>query len=199
MSCLLAGQPSELQRLRLQSLVWEPAGERLLSRLGDGRRLRALDVGCGAMGWLRILSRWVGLEGEVVGSEVDDGMLSAAKELCSEESLSNVDIVRDDFFASLLLEANFDLVHPRFQITPLGRGTEQVEIARRLAKPGGWIVLEDPDGGSWRENPLAPSAAYLRGLIFEAFSRAGGTSTPDDACPSTYGLWGSHRRYTPNV
>jgi SAM-dependent methyltransferase len=174
MSYLMAGQQSELERLRLQSRVWEPAGEWLLSRIGDGRKLRALDVGCGAMGWLRVLSRWVGADGEVVGTDVDDQMLQAAKELCSEESLSNVSIVRDDFFASSLPESSFDLVHLRFEVAPLGRGTEQVEIARRLAKPGGWIVLEDPDAGSWRENPLAPSAAYLRRLIVEAFARAGG-------------------------
>ena len=53
---LLANQPSELERLRLQSRVWEPTGRQLLSKLGDGSGGRALDVGCGAMGWLRILS-----------------------------------------------------------------------------------------------------------------------------------------------
>jgi hypothetical protein len=36
MSYLMAGQQSELERLHLQSRVWEPAGEWLLSRLGDG-------------------------------------------------------------------------------------------------------------------------------------------------------------------
>jgi hypothetical protein len=43
-SYLLANQPSELERLQL----------------ADGTGGRALDVGCGAMGWLRILSEWVG-------------------------------------------------------------------------------------------------------------------------------------------
>ena len=123
MSYLMAGQQSELERLRIQSRVWEPAGEWLLYRLGDGRKLRALDVGCGAMGWLRILSRWVGADGEVVGTDVDDQMLQAAKELCSEESFSNVRIIRDDFFASSLPESSFDLVHLRFQV-PLS-GEEQ--------------------------------------------------------------------------
>ena len=53
---LLAGQTSELERLQLQSRVWEPSGRRLLEQIGDGRGARALDVGCGALGWLRILS-----------------------------------------------------------------------------------------------------------------------------------------------
>jgi hypothetical protein len=34
---LLAGQDSELERLQLQSRVWEPSGRRLLAEIGDGR------------------------------------------------------------------------------------------------------------------------------------------------------------------
>jgi ubiquinone/menaquinone biosynthesis C-methylase UbiE len=174
MAYLMAGEQTELERLRLQSQVWEPAGERLLARLGDGHGLRALEVGCGAMGWLRILSRWVGATGEVIGTDVQEQMVSTAHALLSEESLANVTLVKDDFFSSSLPEASFDLVHLRFQLAPLGRGPEQVAIACRLAKPGGWVLLEEPDAGSWRENPLAPSAARLRELIVEAFARAGG-------------------------
>ncbi|HEY7619999.1 MAG TPA: hypothetical protein VH834_09510, partial [Solirubrobacteraceae bacterium] len=65
---LLAHQPSELERLQLQSRVWEPSGRRLLSRIGGGSGARVLDVGCGALGWLRILSEWVGASGEVIGT-----------------------------------------------------------------------------------------------------------------------------------
>jgi SAM-dependent methyltransferase len=174
MAYLMAGQASELERLRFQSRVWEPAGERLLGHLGAGEGLRALEVGCGAMGWLRLLSRWVGETGTVVGTDVDEKMLMAARALCAEERLENASVVRDDIFATALPATSFDLVHLRFQLAPLGRATEQVASARRLLKPGGWLVLEDPETGSWRENPLAPSAARLRALIVESFARAGG-------------------------
>ena len=40
---LLADQPSELERLRLQSLVWEPSGRQLLAKLDGGSGARALD------------------------------------------------------------------------------------------------------------------------------------------------------------
>jgi ubiquinone/menaquinone biosynthesis C-methylase UbiE len=170
----MAGQQSELERLRLQSRVWEPAGEELLIRLGNGHGLAALEVGCGAMGWMRILSRWVGAEARVTATDVDEKMLAAAEALRGEESLANVHVLRDDFFASALPPASFDLVHLRFQLAPLGRAMEQVTTACRLAKPGGWVVLEEPETGTWRENPLAPAAAALRALIVEAFARAGG-------------------------
>lgn len=174
MAYLMAGQLSELERLRLQSRVWEPAGEELLVRLGSGDGLRTLEVGCGAMGRMRILSRWVGPVGNVTATDVDEKLLAAAEALCAEEALANVRVLRDDFFATALPPASFDLVHLRFQLAPLGRAMEQVTAARRLARPGGWVVLEDPETGTWRENPLAPSAARLRALILDAFARAGG-------------------------
>ena len=60
---LLAGQAPELERLQLQSRVWEPSGRWLLEEIGDGRGAGALDVGCGALGWLRAPSEWVGPAG----------------------------------------------------------------------------------------------------------------------------------------
>ena len=99
---LLANQPSELERLQLQSRVWEPTGRQLLSKVGDGSGLRALDVGCGAMGWLRILSEWVGPSGQVVGTDIDESLLDAARSFLEAEGISNVELVVDDLFESKL-------------------------------------------------------------------------------------------------
>jgi ubiquinone/menaquinone biosynthesis C-methylase UbiE len=140
---LLAGQPSELERLRLQSRVWEPTGRQLLSKLGDGSGGRALDVGCGAMGWLRILSDWVGRSGHIVGTDIDPSMLNAARSFLEDEAIANVELVVDDLFDSKLEPQSFDLVHARYQIAPLGRGPEQVASHQRLVKPGGLLVLEE--------------------------------------------------------
>jgi len=87
---LLAGQVSELERLKLQSRVWEPSGRRLLGEIGDGRGARAVDIGCGVVGWLRVLSEWVGPDGQVVGTDIDDAMLAVANEFVAEERLGNV-------------------------------------------------------------------------------------------------------------
>jgi len=171
---LLAGQPTELGRLQLQSRVWEPAGRALLAQLPDGSGLRALDVGCGAMGWLRILSRWVGPKGIVVGSDLDEQMLAAARSFAEGEALANVTLVNDNLFATGFPSESFDLVHSRFQIAPLGRAGEQMKAYRQLLRPGGWLVVEDPDMASWRVNPDAPAVRRLIGLIEEGFRTAGG-------------------------
>jgi SAM-dependent methyltransferase len=171
---LLAGQPSELARLRLQAQVWEPSGRLLLSKIGGGSGRRALDVGCGALGWLRILSEWVGPSGQVVGADIDESLLGAARSFLESEGISNVELVVDDLFDTRLETQSFDLVHARYQIAPLGRGPEQVASYRRLVRPGGTLVLEEWDLGSWHFNPPAPAAERLIGSISAIFAGLGG-------------------------
>jgi SAM-dependent methyltransferase len=150
--------------------VWEPAAERLLSRLGEGAGKRALDAGCGVYGWLPALSRWVGPQGRVVGTDIAESMLSAARTL----GLKNVDLVQDDLFKSQLAPASFDLVHARFQLAPLGRFAEQIAALRGRVRPGGLLVLEDPDPRTWAFTPAAPATEQLLALIARAFAAAGG-------------------------
>lgn len=173
-SYLLAGQTTELERLQLQSRVWEPAARSLLAELPAGLGRSALDIGCGVMGWLRVLSHWVGPDGTVVGSDVDDKMLAGAHQLVENEGLTNVTLVKDDLFRSELAPGSFDLVHSRFQIAPLGRAAEQLAVYKRLLRPGGILVLEDPDMASWRVNPAAPAVQELIALIERGFQAAGG-------------------------
>jgi SAM-dependent methyltransferase len=171
---LLAGQLSELERLQLQSRVWEPTGRQLLSQLDGGTGGWVLDVGCGVMSWLRILSEWVGPSGRVVGTDIGEHLLDAARSFLEAEGISNVDLVVDDLFDSKLEPRSFNLVHARFLIAPLGRGREQVAAHRRLVKPGGWLVLEEWDTSSWHFNPPAPAAERLIRLMYEIFATLGG-------------------------
>jgi SAM-dependent methyltransferase len=170
---LLAGQVSELERLQLQSQVWEPSGRRLLEEIGDGRGASAVDIGCGVLGWLRLLSEWVGPEGDVVGTDIDEAMLAAARRFVTDEGLGNVVVRNDDLFATRLQANSFDLVHARFELTPLGRGREQMQTYVRLLRPSGTLVVEDPDWGSWHFNPPARACEELVALSCEAFGRWG--------------------------
>jgi SAM-dependent methyltransferase len=171
---LLAGQASELERLQLQSKVWEPSGRNLLDEIGDGRGASALDVGCGALGWLRVLSEWVGPDGKVTGTDIDEKMLASAQQFAAKEGLANVTTTQDDLFASKFDDDSFDLVHARYEICPLGRAHEQMETYTRLVRSGGAIVLEDPDAGSWHFNPAAPALERMIVLIQDSFKLSGG-------------------------
>ena len=174
MSYVLATGSSELERLHLQSLVWEPAGRQLLARIPSHAGARVLDVGCGAFGWLRVLSEWTGRGGGVLGTDIDPAMIQASRETVAQMKLANVEVTEDDLFTSALGPASFDLVHARFEIAPLGRAEEQIAAHLRLCSHDGWLVLEEPDTSSWRFNPSAPANARLIDLIGEGFRRAGG-------------------------
>ncbi|HEU4723715.1 MAG TPA: methyltransferase domain-containing protein, partial [Candidatus Eisenbacteria bacterium] len=169
---------------------WEPAGRSLLARIPRREAPRAVDVGCGALGWLRVLGEWAGPNGEVVGADIDEAMLAAAGAFAQAEGLANVNLCRDDLFASALPAHSFDLVHARFQLAPLGRVAEQLHAFRRLVKPGGWLVLEEPDLASWRLNPDAPGTARLIETIGQAFLAAGGDFNAGRALPGHFRRWG---------
>ena len=85
-----------------------------------------------------------------------------------------MELVVDDLFDSKLKPRSFDLVHARYVIAPLGRGPEQVAAHRRLLRPGGSLVLEEWDLGSWHFNPPAPAAERLIRLFSEIFAPLGG-------------------------
>jgi ubiquinone/menaquinone biosynthesis C-methylase UbiE len=119
-----------------------------------------VDVGCGALGWLRLLSQWVGPSGRVVGTDIDHKLLAVARSFLDAEGISNVDLVIDDLFETNLQAQSFDLVHARYLIAPLGRAREQVAAHRRLVKPGGWLILEEwmsVHGTTIRQRPRSNS------------------------------------------
>jgi SAM-dependent methyltransferase len=59
----------------------------------------------------------------------------------------------------------FDVVHARFQLGSLGHVAQQLAAYRRLLKPGGLLVLEEPDTRSWTLTPYAPATTHLVGRI----------------------------------
>jgi hypothetical protein len=109
-----------------------------------------------------------------VGTDISDDLLDAARGFVSTESLTNVELVHDDLFATALQRDSFDLVHARFQLAPLGRFQEQISALIGLVAPGGTVVLEDPDTASWTFSPDAPHTNRLIKLILTAFKSAGG-------------------------
>ena len=60
----------------------------------------------------------------------------------------------------------------------------------RLVRPGGTVVLEDPDVASWHFNPPAPALEKLIALIVEAFRRTGGDWDAGRRAPDLFRSFG---------
>jgi SAM-dependent methyltransferase len=162
---------AERRRLRVQAEVLEPLGERALAQLGDLRGKRALDVACGAMGMLPALSRRVGPQGSVVGTDTSDAMLEQARATCAGLHLGNVTLVKDDAYATALPPASFDVVHVRFLLAPVGRDEVLLPQLERLARPDGWIVLEEPIAAPWHVGPGGEAHDALLAIVQRTFVR----------------------------
>lgn len=171
---LLAGGSAELERLRLQARVWEPAAEAMLDTIGIQHGWNCVDLGCGGMGILGPLSQRVGANGRVVGVDTDTKQLAAAREFVQDQRLENVEIHERDAYRTNLPQASFDLTHVRFVFAPEGRDDELLAEMLALTKPGGVVAIQEPDATSWNCYPPRPAWDRLKRAILTAFLRGGG-------------------------
>ena len=170
---LLAGNRSELDRLRLQAEVWEEDAAALFDQIPVRAGWECIDVGCGSMGVLRPLSERVGPSGRVLGVDADESFVKAAELFITDNELPNVRVRRADIFADEISGEAFDLVHLRFMFAPLGRDDELLSRSLALLRPGGVLVVQEPDAASWNTMPPHPAFEQLKSLILEAFRRGG--------------------------
>lgn len=184
-SYLLSDSASELERLRLQAKVWEPAAEAMLDQIGILPGWHCVDLGCGAMGILGPLSRRVGPAGRVVGVDVDAKQLAAARAHVLGQGLENVEVLERDAYHTGLPRESFDFTHVRFLFAPVGRDEELLTELLGLTKPGGTIAVEEPDASAWGYYPASRQWERLKETILAAFRSGGGDF---DAGRRTYAM-----------
>lgn len=160
--------------LRLQAQVWEDDAATLFDQIPVRPGWECIDVGCGTMGVLRPLSERVGEGGRVLGVDADESYVKAAERFVADHELANVRIRQADIFDGDLPGEMFDLVHLRFMFAPYGRDDELLARALALLRPGGVLVVEEPDASSWNTMPPHPAFEELKSLICDAFQQGGG-------------------------
>jgi ubiquinone/menaquinone biosynthesis C-methylase UbiE len=118
--------------------VFDPASRRRLLATGLQSGWRCLEVGPGAELIMTWMSEVVGPTGQVVAVDLDPKFLG-------ESGQSNVEIVRADIRAVQFPEQSFDLVHARYVLIHLPDYEVALTKMFERLKPGGWLVLEEPD------------------------------------------------------
>jgi 2-polyprenyl-3-methyl-5-hydroxy-6-metoxy-1,4-benzoquinol methylase len=110
-----------------------------LTRLADGRRGAALEVGPGSGVYVPLLAR---LFDRVTVSDVHDAYLDAARALAAAHA--NVAVVQDDIRRPALPPASFDVVLCTEVIEHVTDSRAALAGMRRLLRPGGVLLLSTP-------------------------------------------------------
>jgi SAM-dependent methyltransferase len=170
----LGHSPAEQDRLRHQAAELRPDSEALLDRVGIAAGGSAIDVGCGPEGILGLLAERVGPAGQVTGLEINPASVAQARRFAAERGHLNVQVVEADARSTGLPSGSYDLVHAR---TLLINATDPAAVLTemvRLARPGGWIAVLEPDAGTSVCYPPHPSWDRMD-RIWADVSRAYGT------------------------
>ncbi len=129
--------PGESERLTLMSEMLDPQLFFRLAQIGVGEGWRCLEVGAGNGSVSRWLGTQVGSSGSVVTSDLDIDLLRQIQE--PNIIVRRLDVTTDD------IGSDYDLVIARALLHHL---PERDAVLARLAaavRPGGFLVLEEPD------------------------------------------------------
>ena len=169
----LASNPEEIARLRIQAESLADEAAIMLDRIGIEAGMSCLDLGCGAGGITDLLAARVGPNGRVLGVDVDEFSLAAARSWAEGLELRGVTFQTGSIFANDLAPESFDLVHLRYVITTIGKHQEVVQSALRLVKPGGVLALQEADAEGINGYPKSPAFDRLKDALVSVFIKIG--------------------------
>jgi SAM-dependent methyltransferase len=169
----LGSSCGESNRLLRQAEELRATSAALLDRVDLRRGDSAIDVGCGPLGILDLLSDRVGPAGHVVGLDADHNHVAMAAQMVASRALANTEVLLGDACASGLPSASFDVVHARTLLINLPEPAEALAEMVRLAKPGGWVLGFEPDCEPAVCYPPNPAYDRLLELFPIVFGRHG--------------------------
>jgi SAM-dependent methyltransferase len=159
----------EMDRLQIQSAAMAPDSTVMLNLIGVQPGWSCLDIGCGPAGIAALLSGMVGASGRVVGLDMNSAFLEHARATAP----ANIQFQEGDAFETGLASASFNLVHMRFVASTAGAPERLLREATRLARPGGIVALQEPDGTSLHCYPPHPAWDRLKAALLGAFAGVG--------------------------
>lgn len=142
-----------------------------MERIGVGAGWRCLEVGGGGGSVAKWLCEKVGASGHVMATDLDTRFLEVL-------NYPQLEVRRHNIEEDELPEDQFDLVHTRIVMVHLHQRQRAFNRLIGAVKPGGWILLEEPDHLTTIADPeAAPSSQALFNKVLatqqEAFRQRG--------------------------
>lgn len=133
----------ELKRLKTIEQVFDPSSRRRLLAAGLQAGWRCLEVGPGAGSIMNWLGEIVGPAGKILAVDINPRFVE-------NTGSPNVEVIRADIRTVQLEKEFFDLVHVRFVLIHMADYQTAFKHMLECLRPGGWIVVEEPDFSSLR-------------------------------------------------
>ncbi len=171
-SYTIAGGEQGKRRLNLLAEIMQPTTLRLLAEAGLRSGDRCLDLGCGGGNVVLDIARIVCPDGSVTGVDFDPQILELARQDAEDAGVGNVEYHVAD--ARTFDGGPFDLIYARFLLSHLSEPGNVLARMRRLARPGGRIVVEDTDMSGCYCHPHDAANARFVELYTEVVRRGGG-------------------------
>jgi SAM-dependent methyltransferase len=130
-------QEGERQRLALMSRLLDPMHRRHIERLGVGPGARTLEVGCGNGSMSAWLARRTAPGGRAVAVDLDLSLVDG--------DVPGLELRQADIVAGAVEPADFDLVTARATLHHVADAGAAVANLIASARPGGTILLIEPD------------------------------------------------------
>jgi SAM-dependent methyltransferase len=159
---------AELERRRLQHLgaLFDESTIGRLRRLGAQPGWQCLEVGAGSGSVARALAALVAPDGHVLATDVDDRFVN------SDEP--HLEFRVHDITIDPLPEQLFDLAHARGVLEHLRERERALATMVAATRPGGLVLVEDPDWLVFDAQPLPPAFGALHRAARDAYVASAG-------------------------
>jgi SAM-dependent methyltransferase len=136
--------------------------------------LTVLDCGCGPGSITLGLAERVA-PGRVVGIDVADQQVTAARALATEREIRNVRFERASIYDLPFPDGAFDLAFAHTVLEHLGDPLRALREMRRVLRPGGLVALRDSDWATRIVEPYVPRVQRCFDLVARAMEHNGGS------------------------
>jgi ubiquinone/menaquinone biosynthesis C-methylase UbiE len=163
----------EERRLIAQSRLFDPLTRRLFEAAGLAPGMRVLDLGSGVGDTAILAARIVGPTGSVVGLDVAEEPLVAARERALAAGLRNVSFVHGDVRSPDIGPEPFDAVVGRLVLMYVPDPVDVVRSAAARLRPDGLVCFQEVDATFDGCYPPAPLWERARHWLRETTASAG--------------------------